>query len=200
VVLERANGGDITVQDVADEAGQSLRTLYQYFESKDDLLLALFEESMRAYARLLERAVRDVYDPLERLAGALLAAMRMPEVTESGLNRGLVGLRLRLADTEPELVGRAQSSVVAFMKAVIADARDAGVVEVEDVDAATFMVMSLNAAWITAQRIGNDAGVTGPDRLGAVRFCVGGLGGDTSVLDLKALDKRISLPAAASKS
>jgi Bacterial regulatory proteins, tetR family len=42
-VLERANGEDITVQDVADEAGQSLRTLYQYFESKDDLLLAVFE-------------------------------------------------------------------------------------------------------------------------------------------------------------
>ena len=49
-LLERTNGDRFTVQDVADEAGQSLRTLYQYFESKDDLLLAVFEESMRTYA------------------------------------------------------------------------------------------------------------------------------------------------------
>ena len=42
-VLERSNGEDITVQEVADEAGQSLRTLYQYFESKDHLLLAAFQ-------------------------------------------------------------------------------------------------------------------------------------------------------------
>jgi AcrR family transcriptional regulator len=37
-VLARGDGQDITVQDVADEAGQSLRTLYHYFEGKDDLL------------------------------------------------------------------------------------------------------------------------------------------------------------------
>ncbi len=49
-VLARSNGEDITVQEVADEAGQSLRTLYQYFESKNDLLLAVFEEAMRTYA------------------------------------------------------------------------------------------------------------------------------------------------------
>ena len=49
-LLERSNGDGFTVQDVADEAGQSLRTLYQYFESKDDLLLAVFEEAMGIYA------------------------------------------------------------------------------------------------------------------------------------------------------
>ena len=40
-MLKRSNGESLTVQDVADEAGQSLRTLYQYFASKDDLLLAV---------------------------------------------------------------------------------------------------------------------------------------------------------------
>src|SRR5665647_244081 len=56
-VLERTNGESITVQEVADEAGQSLRTLYQYFESKEDLLLAVYEEAMRTYARLITAAV-----------------------------------------------------------------------------------------------------------------------------------------------
>ena len=96
-VLARAEGEDITVQEVADEAGQSLRTLYQYFESKDDLLLAVFEEAMRTYARLIARAIVDFTDPLERLAAAMVAAVRMPEVTGSGVDRGLVRLRLRLS-------------------------------------------------------------------------------------------------------
>ncbi len=57
------------MQEVADEAGQSLRTLYQYFESKDDLLLAVFEEAMKTYARMIREAIADVDDPLERLGG-----------------------------------------------------------------------------------------------------------------------------------
>src|SRR3954454_5123355 len=76
-LLERSDGDGFTVQDVADEAKQSLRTLYQYFESKDDLLLAVFEEAMRTYARVVEAAIVDLADPLERLGGALLAAGRL---------------------------------------------------------------------------------------------------------------------------
>ena len=67
-VLERNGGASLTVQEVADEAGQSLRTLYQYFESKDDLLLAVHEEAMRTYARLIRAAIAGVDAPLERLA------------------------------------------------------------------------------------------------------------------------------------
>ena len=59
-VLERNGGASLTVQEVADEAGQSLRTLYQYFESKDDLLLAVHEEAMRTYARLIRAAIAGV--------------------------------------------------------------------------------------------------------------------------------------------
>src|SRR3546814_16673774 len=82
-VIQRSNGADITVQEVADEAGQSLRTLYQYFESKDDLLLAVFEEAMRTYASMIERATKELTDPLDRLARAMLAAVRMPEVSDT---------------------------------------------------------------------------------------------------------------------
>src|SRR3546814_3762349 len=56
-VLQRSNGADITVQEVADEAGQSLRTLYQYFERKDDLLLAVLEEAMRTYASMIQSEI-----------------------------------------------------------------------------------------------------------------------------------------------
>ena len=100
-LLERSDGEGFTVQDVADEAGQSLRTLYQYFESKDDLLLAVFEEAMAAYARLVRDAVIGLDEPLERLAGALVAAARLPEQSRGGVNAGLARLRSKLTEVGP---------------------------------------------------------------------------------------------------
>src|SRR5438132_4852400 len=89
-VLDRNGGASLTVQEVADEAGQSLRTLYQYFESKDDLLLAVFEEAMRTYERLIRSAIVDLNDPVERLAGGLIASVRMPALHhKAGRDRGL---------------------------------------------------------------------------------------------------------------
>src|SRR5690349_6350117 len=130
-VLERSNGDDITVQEVADEAGQSLRTLYQYFSSKDDLLLAVFEEAMRTYASLVRRAIDGFDAPLDRLAGAMLAASRMPEVSGSGIERGLSHLRLKLAEAQPGLIGRAQLAMSGLVRELIDAAVASGDVVVD---------------------------------------------------------------------
>lgn len=193
-VLDRANGDDITVQAVADEAGQSLRTLYQYFSSKDDLLLAVFEESMRTYAKLIWRAVEPLDDPLERLAGALLAAIRMPEITGSGIDRGLARLRLRLSESEPDRLGRAQAALVAVVRSLVEAAAADGRIEVADADSATFMVLALNAAHITAGTLGNDAGVSRPEEHTEVTFCLRGLGADVDQKWLARVESRLALP------
>ena len=44
--LMNTNATDFTVQEVVERSGQSLRTFYQYFAGKYELLLALFEESV----------------------------------------------------------------------------------------------------------------------------------------------------------
>src|ERR1039458_5626042 len=45
VALLRTTGKvDFTVQEVVDRSGMSLRSFYQHFASKDDLLLAVVEE------------------------------------------------------------------------------------------------------------------------------------------------------------
>ncbi|HZM29515.1 MAG TPA: TetR/AcrR family transcriptional regulator [Acidimicrobiales bacterium] len=195
VVLERANGEDITVQDVADEAGQSLRTLYQYFESKDDLLLAVFEEAMRTYAQLLRTAIEDLDAPLDRLAGAIVAAVSMPAFSETGFDRGLARLRLRLAESRPELVGRAQIAVTTLIRELVEAAAAAGRIRGEDPEAATFMVLALNAAFITTERLGNDTGVGRPDIPGMVTFCLQGLGASVEPAWLDGVTAKVRLPA-----
>src|SRR3954463_14585300 len=47
---------EFTVQEVVERSGQSLRSFYQYFAGKYELLLALFEEAVRKTAVDLEAA------------------------------------------------------------------------------------------------------------------------------------------------
>ena len=67
LMMQNEAGKDFTVQDVVEKSGQSLRSFYQYFAGKHELLLALFEEAVRSTAEQLEATIADSDDPLERL-------------------------------------------------------------------------------------------------------------------------------------
>lgn len=58
---------EFTVQEVVERSGQSLRSFYQYFAGKYELLLALFEESVRTTAEVLRTKVDEETEPLARL-------------------------------------------------------------------------------------------------------------------------------------
>jgi TetR/AcrR family fatty acid metabolism transcriptional regulator len=55
------------VADVARAAGVAAGTVYLYFKSKDDLLVSIFERSMRESLTAGREAVADLSDPRERL-------------------------------------------------------------------------------------------------------------------------------------
>jgi len=60
LMSESPSGKEFTVQEVVERSGQSLRSFYQYFGGKQELLLALFEETVRSTAEhLYERISRD---------------------------------------------------------------------------------------------------------------------------------------------
>ena len=66
-LMQSDSGKDFTVQDVVERSGQSLRSFYQYFAGKHELLLALFEEAVRVTAERLDRDTAESDDPLDRL-------------------------------------------------------------------------------------------------------------------------------------
>ena len=194
-LLERSNGDGFTVQDVADEAGQSLRTLYQYFESKDDLLLAVFEEAMRTYAQLVRGAIAGLSDPLERLAGGLVAAVRMPEYSDTGVDRGLARLRSKLAEVEPEAIARSREPVTALMRELIDGATADGSISPADPEGATYLVLALESSYITSGTLGNDFGAALPDVTTTVGFLLRGLGVDVEDGWIEGIEARLRLPA-----
>jgi AcrR family transcriptional regulator len=61
--------GDFTVQEVVDRSGQSMRSFYQYFDGKYELMLAVFEDTVRGAAQQLRTQVVPSADPLAQLHG-----------------------------------------------------------------------------------------------------------------------------------
>ncbi len=194
VLLERSGKDTFTVQDVADEAGQSLRTLYQYFESKDDLLLAVFEDAMLTYGRVVRAAIEDLVDPLDRLAGALIAIARLPERTVPGVSGSLARLRLRLAQVDPHLVGRSRAPIASLLRELVEAADAAGTIQTPDPEATTYLLLTLNTASVTSNTLGNDVGVQPPDGPAIVGFCLQGLGAEMAPDWYETIGARLHLP------
>ena len=175
-VLERNGGESLTVQEVADEAGQSLRTLYQYFASKDDLLLAVFEEAMRTYAVLIRSAIEPLRDPVERLAGGLIASARISALHDkAGVDRGLSRLRLQLGQADPALVARSQEPVTTLYRELVEAALPKAKGDL-GVDAATYFLVSARTSFLLSSTLGNDLAVELPETLDLSSFCLGGIG------------------------
>ena len=74
-IIAEKGSTEFTVQEVVDRSKQSLRSFYQYFDGKHELLLALFEEEMGEAVARVKRVTVDG-DPLDRLRADGARALR----------------------------------------------------------------------------------------------------------------------------
>ena len=105
---------DFTVQEVVERARLSLRAFYQAFASKDDLLLALFEESTAAAAVTLGAQLQQIDDPLEQIHTYLSSFWTSPR--DRRVIRSLVQFQLKVSGTRPEDMRRALDPVRALLR------------------------------------------------------------------------------------
>jgi AcrR family transcriptional regulator len=128
------SGKEFTVQEVVDRSGQSLRSFYQYFAGKHELLLALFDEAIRSTADRLEDLVAKESTPLERLHCFVVEYYRMclpaPKGRASKNNPTPVMAEFshELLTAHQDEAARAFVPLVTLLEKVVADAVDAGVV------------------------------------------------------------------------
>ncbi|HEX5094655.1 MAG TPA: TetR/AcrR family transcriptional regulator [Acidimicrobiia bacterium] len=175
VLLDRSNGDGFKVEDVAEEAGESVRCFYRHFASKDDLLLAVLEEAMERYAASITAVVEPFDEPLDRLAAALFGAVRLPHRNKPGVNVGLSRLHLKLAEVDPAKVGAAREPVSFLMRSVVEEAARADVVDALAPEASAYMLMALTATHVLNQTLGNEFGLRMPTDEEHVAFCLHGL-------------------------
>jgi AcrR family transcriptional regulator len=134
LIADSETGKDFTVQQVVERSGQSLRSFYQYFGGKQELLLALFEESVRTTADdLRERLAREA-DPLERLHRFVTEYYRLcrPSRRSKGSRKNnalaLAEFAQQLMTAHPQEATRAYAPLVSLFEEVLDQAVEAGVV------------------------------------------------------------------------
>ena len=72
-LMEAQGFHEMSVSALARAAGISVGTIYQYVNSKEDILLLIIEDVLQAYAQEVPEAMSGIADPLERLAAGFLA-------------------------------------------------------------------------------------------------------------------------------
>ena len=172
-LLRSSDTDRLTVQDVAETAGQSVRTFYQHFAGKDDLLLAVYEEEARGQEERLRRLVDKYDDPLERLAAFIIASAET-----RGSAVGMVALlrfRNRLAETQPRQLAVAMRPIVQLAVELVRDAVEAGAIPPCDPETSAYMITALWSGYLHSRYLGNELGVPLPTPTELARFCLEGL-------------------------
>lgn len=132
VVLLRERGGEFTLQEVVERAGLSLRSFYQHFGGKHELLLTLFEDAVRRNEQQVRERLEGVVDPLERLHRTVVEYYVVlqpppPEAEENRIPR-FTQFGQALLTEHPQEASTAFAPVVALFEEVLLAAAEAGVV------------------------------------------------------------------------
>jgi AcrR family transcriptional regulator len=131
-LMTTSRGKEFTVQEVVERSGQSLRSFYQYFAGKHELLLALFEESVRATAEHLQAVVGDADDPLTRLHRFTIEYYQLCQVApkakppKSAPTPAMAEFAQQLLTEHPKEASRAFTPLVTILVDLLDDAAAAG--------------------------------------------------------------------------
>ena len=173
-IMQRGDGEDFTVQQVAETAGLSLRSFYQHFQNKDDLVVAAFEVAIEVHERLLREAVERHSDPFDRLLAGMWSLSHLSRKGSPEVVAGLTRFRLRLLQSNPDRVLTANSRIISFLQTLVEDA----IVDRKDLrvdpTAVAFSMFSVSQAVTLDFVLGATTGL--PDDEWFLTFFVRGLG------------------------
>src|SRR5262245_40703406 len=181
-LMDESGTTQFTIQEVVDRSKQSLRGFYQYFESKDELLFALLEETIRESLKDLRASVESESKPLERLRAFTIRLHEWCEPLGTRRKRGahnrvaISEFSLQLALKDPERLTAAMAPISRMLLDVIKAAAAAGSLKVTDPQRAALLIQqTVMYGWLMNRFVQNARSrVTAED---AWEFCLHGLGG-----------------------
>ena len=149
----------LTVQKVRERTDLSLRGFYQRFGGKDDLLVAVFEETLRDAATALETRIAPITDPVERLR-MLVTGIFTGGISDDVLTQTvpLSHEHLRLAEARPAELRFALEPLTVLLAEHLAAGIEAGVVRRSDPRRLALLVLHLVFAQIHAVVLGTVEG------------------------------------------
>ena len=181
-LIDEKGTTEFTIQEVIDRSKQSLRGFYQYFDGKDELLLALFEETVREATDDLERVIESAAAPIDRLRAFTIRLHEWCDPSEKPRRRSthnrrpIMEFSVQLAVDHPDRVKAAMAPISRMMFELIEAASATGAINVTDARrAAALMQQTVMYSWF-----GNRLAESARSRLTAEAtwdFCLHALGG-----------------------
>jgi AcrR family transcriptional regulator len=180
-LIDEKGSTEFTIQEVIDRSKQSLRGFYEYFDGKDELVLALFEETVGEARDDIRAAVDAEADPLTRLRVFVISLHEWCDPAETPRKRGTHHRRavsefsMRLSVNHADRVRAAIAPLSRQLCELIEAASAAGAVRVDNARRATaFVQQTVMYSWF-----GNRLAESARMRLTAEEtwdFCLHGLG------------------------
>jgi AcrR family transcriptional regulator len=181
-LMDERGTSEFTIQEVVDRSKQSLRGFYQYFESKDELLFALLEESIRESLADLRSAVESESKALERLRAFTIRLHEWCEPLGTRRKRGahnrvpISEFSLQLALKDPARLAAAVAPISGMLVELLDAVAARGTIRVKEPRRAALLIQqTVMYGWLMNRFVQNRrARVTAED---AWEFCLHGLGG-----------------------
>lgn len=126
VIITEKGSTDFTVQEVVDRSRQSLRSFYQHFDGKHELLLALFEDAMRRATEQIAAAATGQADPLDRLRVAVQLLFELSRPDPSARRPLFTDFAPQLLLTHPTEVRGANAPLLSLLSELMTEAEAAG--------------------------------------------------------------------------
>jgi AcrR family transcriptional regulator len=174
-LIRKTGKADFTVQDVVETSGMSLRSFYQYFATKDDLLLALVEEAVGDYVADIRARLEPETDPVEMLQ-LLVKTMFSAADLSSSSSRGMVLFSWHLADTRTEEFSAIFSPQVTMVAEILEAGVASGVFRSDiDVPVLAGLVMHTVVSVMDMRILGVQMSPQFVSEDDLVRFCLAGV-------------------------
>jgi AcrR family transcriptional regulator len=174
LLAERGLEG-LTIRAVLEKTGLSRRAFYERFTGKDELMVAVFEQTVRLAASQYKQQVAALSDPLECLklmvTGIVLGRSRMGAAEHERSNRlgaAMSREHLRLADSRPDELQSALSPLITLIAQQLARGMEAGSVRRSAPQRLATLVYNLVATTVHTELLVHET--SPPDQLRRVRL------------------------------
>ncbi|WP_290577307.1 TetR/AcrR family transcriptional regulator [Ketobacter sp.] len=161
-LLDEAGLEGLTIRAVLTRTGLSRRAFYERFEGKDDLVLAVFEETIRKAVRFFTERVASMENPLDRLrlivTFIVLGRGIQGEAYTDRRGAALSREHLRLAESRPADLKGALQPLIALIEQILADGMASGVVRQDDPQRLATLLYNLVSTTVHSELLTSENG------------------------------------------
>lgn len=161
----------LTIRAVLSASGLARRAFYESFSGKDDLVLAVFAETLKLAAHYFEAQVSGIAGPLERLRFIVEAIVLgqdhlggRPDAARDRRGAALSREHMRLAESHPEELHKALRPLIDLIARQLAAGMDAGMVRRAEPERMAVLVYNLVSTTVHTELLAAEGQAVDPAR------------------------------------